>query len=463
MREPTAASGRPLSPKHWPLSAGQINASRWRPLAFAIAVHAGLVVALFFGVAWKTSDDCKNGIAQKPGFFEEMWDSVRIVVGLPPKPRKDCGIQVEMWAPSGSQAAKPIAAPRTPAPAPSEPLEPPEAPMPKPVMQAEAKPEPKVIPEPVKPPAPLPAPALVQPPAPAPPPRAAPVREAPEMKPTPKPDLALERAKAEREKAEREKVERAKAEREKTEREKAAREKVEREKAEREKSERAKAEREKAEREKAEREKAEREKAERDKSAREKREREEKERARAEQERLEREKLEREKVEREKLERERIERERLERQKAEREANEREKLEREQRRQRDFARDIAKSQAEAGEVARANPGGGGSGGPSSTASASGPRIAEWQSLVGSRIRDNTSFVAPPDLTGNPQVLFRATLAPDCTLVRLERLSSSGLATWDRAAESAIRKTNPFPRFPGGNCPPSIDISRRPND
>ena len=387
----------------------------WRALGLAVAAHSLLFAVLFFGIAWKTTDECKNGIPAQRGYFDAMWDSVRVVFGYPPAPRKECAIQIEMWSPGAGSGAN-----RT---APPEPKF-------EPVPQAVPQPKPEPKPEPVKP-------VIAPPPPPPPPPKPAPPVKLPapqapaEIKPEAKPDLALERERAAREKAAREKVEREKAEREKTERAKADKEKADRDRAQKEKLEREKAEREKAERERLERERLERDKA-------------------------DREKVERERADRERIERERIEREkeRTERQRAEREAAE-------QRRKNDFARDIARSQAEAGEGARPSAGGSSSG--ASGGGGSRDRNAEWAGRVKSAIRENTTFVAPPDMVGNPQVVFRVTLSPDCALIRVDRINSSGVLSWDQAAERAVRKTNPFPRFPGGQCPPSFELTSRPND
>jgi len=416
-------------PERRAISAPTGKQASWRALGLAVAAHSVLFAVLFFGIAWKTTDDCKNGIPAQRGYFEAMWDSVRVVFGYPPVPRKECAIQIEMWSPGAGSGNS-----RTPPPEPK--VE--SVTDPKPAPESEAPPKPTPIPVPVKPivtspPPPPPKPAPVKPPPP----------QAPaEIKPQPKPDLALERERAAREKAGREKVEREKAEHEKAEREKAAREKIEREKAERAKADKEKADRDRAQKDKLEREKAEREKAELERTEREK----------ADREKLERERLEREKADR--SERERVERERVERAKAEREAAE-------QRRQRDFARDIARSQAEAGEGSRPSTGGGSSG--ASGGGASSNRNAEWAGRVKSAIRENTTFVAPPDMIGNPQVVFRVSLSPDCALVRVDRVNSSGVPSWDQAAERAVRKTNPFPRFPGGQCPPNFELTSRPND
>ena len=400
----------------------------WRALGLAVAAHSLLFAVLFFGIAWKTTDECKNGIPAQRGYFDAMWDSVRVVFGYPPAPRKECAIQIEMWSPGAGSGAN-----RT---APPEPKF-------EPVPQAVPQPKPEPKPEPVKP-------VIAPPPPPPPPPKPAPPVKLPapqapaEIKPEAKPDLALERERAAREKAAREKVEREKAEREKAEREKTERAKADKEKADRDRAQKEKLEREKAEREKAEREKAERERLERERLERDKADREKVERDRAE--RADRERIERERIEREK--------ERTERQRAEREAAE-------QRRKNDFARDIARSQAEAGEGARPS-----AGGSSSGALGGGGSSAQrgWQENVRDSIRRNTTFVAPPDLVGNPQVVFRVALSPDCALIRVERISSSGVPSWDQAAERGLRSTNPFPRFPGGQCPTaSFELSRRPND
>jgi len=407
--------------------------TQWRALGLAVAAHSVLFTVLFFGVAWKTTDDCKNGIPTKPGYFEVMWDSVRVVFGYPPKPRKECMVSVEMWSPKASTGVSRAVPARAPTPEP------------------EPEPEPaKPIPPPVLPPPSPPKPAA--PPTP---------RIPEEIKPLPKPDLALERERLAREKSQREKTEREKAEREKAEREKAERDKIDRAKAEKEKAERLKAEKDKAERaekERQDRDRVQKEKLDREKTEREKAEREKSEREKAERERAERERLDRERIEREKLEREKLERERVERQRAEREATE-------QRRQRDIARDIARAQAEAGEVSRPAAGGSPSGSTAGTSSSgsTGARNAEWAARVKSAIRENTTFSPPPDMSGNPQVIFRITLSPDCALGRIERISPSGVPSWDQAAERAIRKTNPFPRFPAGQCPPSFELSSRPND
>ena len=152
--------------------------TQWRALGLAVVAHSVLFTVLFFGVAWKTTDDCKNGIPTKPGYFEAMWDSVRVVFGYPPKPRKECMVSVEMWSPTANTGAGRAVPARAPTPEP------------------EPEPEPaKPIPPPVLPPPSPPKP--VAPPTP---------RIPEEIKPLPKPDLALERERLAREKSQREKA-----------------------------------------------------------------------------------------------------------------------------------------------------------------------------------------------------------------------------------------------------------------
>jgi hypothetical protein len=89
--------------------------------------------------------------------------------------------------------------------------------------------------------------------------------------------------------------------------------------------------------------------------------------------------------------------------------------------------------------------------------------AEWGALVSSAIRRNVAFVSQPDMVGNPQTIFRVTFTSECALAGVEKIRASGVPEWDKAVERAIRKVNPFPRFPGGICPPSIELSSRPYD
>ena len=210
MRSQSAPNAFPQEPTPWKV-----------PIAIALGVHALLVVALAWGIAWKND--------ATPASFE-----------------------VEVWSPEAQRAA-PKAEPQ-PEPEPPEP-EPP-------------KPAPEPAPEPPKP---EPAP----PPPPPPPPKAAPsgpsdaeiALEKAKKKKAAEEALALKKAKeqAAKEQAAKEKAAKEKAAKEKAAKEKAAKEKAAKEEAERVRAQKAaeeKAAKEKAAREKAAQEKAEREAAE---------------------------------------------------------------------------------------------------------------------------------------------------------------------------------------------------------
>jgi colicin import membrane protein len=210
MRSQSAPNAFPQEPTPWKV-----------PIAIALGVHALLVVALAWGIAWKND--------ATPASFE-----------------------VEVWSPEAQRAA-PKAEPQ-PEPEPPEP-EPP-------------KPAPEPAPEPPKP---EPAP----PPPPPPPPKAAPsgpsdaeiALEKAKKKKAAEEALALKKAKeqAAKEQAAKEKAAKEKAAKEKAAKEKAAKEKAAKEEAERVRAQKAaeeKAAKERAAKEKAAQEKAEREAAE---------------------------------------------------------------------------------------------------------------------------------------------------------------------------------------------------------
>jgi len=210
MRSQSAPNAFPQEPTPWKV-----------PIAIALGVHALLVVALAWGIAWKND--------ATPASFE-----------------------VEVWSPEALRAA-----PK------AEPQPEPEPPEPEP-----AKPAPEPAPEPPKP---EPAP----PPPPPPPPKAAPsgpsdaeiALEKAKKKKAAEEALALKKAKeqAAKEQAAKEKAAKEKAAKEKAAKEKAAKEKAAKEEAERVRAQKAaeeKAAKERAAKEKAAQEKAEREAAE---------------------------------------------------------------------------------------------------------------------------------------------------------------------------------------------------------
>jgi colicin import membrane protein len=79
------------------------------------------------------------------------------------------------------------------------------------------------------------------------------------------------------------------------------------------------------------------------------------------------------------------------------------------------------------------------------------------------IRSNTVFQQPENMQGNPKAEFIVSLMPDCTLVSVRLKKSSGLRSWDDAAERAISRINQLPRPSTGSCASSIEVSHQPKD
>jgi colicin import membrane protein len=84
----------------------------------------------------------------------------------------------------------------------------------------------------------------------------------------------------------------------------------------------------------------------------------------------------------------------------------------------------------------------------------------WEGRVKGAIRRNTRF-SGSEVDGNPEAVFRVELNPDCTLRGVRLIQSSKNAAWDQAAESAIRRTDPFPKPAGQDCRAQETIGHRP--
>jgi colicin import membrane protein len=77
------------------------------------------------------------------------------------------------------------------------------------------------------------------------------------------------------------------------------------------------------------------------------------------------------------------------------------------------------------------------------------------------IRSNTVFQIPESMKGNPEAEFVVNLLPDCTVVGVKLKKSSGLTTWDDAAERAISRIKQFPRPASGTCASSYAVTHKP--
>ncbi len=83
--------------------------------------------------------------------------------------------------------------------------------------------------------------------------------------------------------------------------------------------------------------------------------------------------------------------------------------------------------------------------------------------VAGALKANTSYQIPEDIEGSPEAVFLVKLKPDCGIISVEVKKSSGLGSWDQAAERGIRRTNPFPAMSNGLCDASLEIARSPKD
>lgn len=280
-----------------------------------------------------------------------------------------------------------------------------------PQVQDAAPPPPPEAAEPeVKPPAPEPEPAPTPPP---PPPK--PVIEPPAPKPVVKPDIALAQEKKRKEKLQKELQEEERARLEKQLAEKKRQEKVEKEKAD------AKAKK-----------RAEEEQKKRDEAERKKRE--------------EAERKKREEAEQKKL------------------ADAKKKLAEEKQRNQERSEQAARDKARNEDLKRmmAQAGSGGSGdAPKSQGQRGDPGYGD---KIKAKIRSNTIFNVPANLTGNHTVEYAVELLPDGSIRKIRKIKSSGIPGFDEAVYKGIEKSQPFPPDKTGSVPKDeIIIAYNPKD
>ena len=72
-------------------------------------------------------------------------------------------------------------------------------------------------------------------------------------------------------------------------------------------------------------------------------------------------------------------------------------------------------------------------------------LDKYKAMIMSRIR--RFVVVPPDMKGNPEAVFDVVLLPDGEVLRVTRISSSGVPAYDDAVERAIRRASPLPLPP----------------
>lgn len=171
----------------------------------------------------------------------------------------------------------------------------------------------------------------------------------------------------------------------------------------------------------------------------------------AEEERLRKEKLEQAKA----AEEERLRKEKLEKDKKAAEAK--------RKQQEADAKLLAKIREE--DMKRITGGTTGTGGTGDAAKAQGPRgDANYIQGLKSKIKGNTNFLPPSDLTGNPSVEYTVELLPDGSIRSIKKLKSSGITGFDEAVERAIQRSEPYPIDKStGKVPSSFTFRHSPKD
>lgn len=81
--------------------------------------------------------------------------------------------------------------------------------------------------------------------------------------------------------------------------------------------------------------------------------------------------------------------------------------------------------------------------------------------IAAAVRPNITFPDAETVNGNPAAEFEVSLAPDGTIVGVKLTKSSGLPSWDEAAERGLHKTDKLPRDTDGRIFPSLIVSLRP--
>ncbi|HCT28547.1 MAG TPA: cell envelope integrity protein TolA [Stenotrophomonas sp.] len=104
------------------------------------------------------------------------------------------------------------------------------------------------------------------------------------------------------------------------------------------------------------------------------------------------------------------------------------------------------------------------GGNGTAEKSQGPRgNPDYANKLRARIRSNTIFDVPGDLSGNPAVEYTVELFPDGTVRSVRNNKSSGVPGFDDAVRQAIMKSQPFPPDKDGKVPSSFTFTHKPKD
>ncbi len=77
-------------------------------------------------------------------------------------------------------------------------------------------------------------------------------------------------------------------------------------------------------------------------------------------------------------------------------------------------------------------------------------MEEYQARIRSKIHQNLRL--PPNLSGNPEVIYQVKLLPDGEILRLTLIKGSGQPAYDRQVEVAILQSSPLP------LPPDLELA-----
>lgn len=156
--------------------------------------------------------------------------------------------------------------------------------------------------------------------------------------------------------------------------------------------------------------------------------------------------------------------EKLDKQLADKKAEQQKKAEADKKRLQD-QRDAELSEKRRAEELRRLTGAIGSGGSGQAAKSQGSGRADgaYADKIRAKIRSNTVFIVPPELSGNPQVEYDVELLPDGSLRGLHLRKSSGLPGFDEAVKRAIERSQPFPPDQSGSVPGRLTVVHKPKD
>ncbi len=108
----------------------------------------------------------------------------------------------------------------------------------------------------------------------------------------------------------------------------------------------------------------------------------------------------------------------------------------------------------------------GSGGTGEAAKSQGSGRADsgYADKIRAKIRQNTTFIVPDGLSGNPAAEFDVELLPDGSLRGEPRLRKpSGVTGFDEAVKRAIERSQPFPPDKSGTVPSRFIVVHKPKD